>query len=87
MAAILFLFVTFSLLLAGRAQVHATEYGSEPLLRFKVWQLALAAFAPLLWVLQVATTARLIVFAAAAAMFARSALNAEHAHDVDDLHF
>ena len=87
MAAILFFFVTLGLLLAGRAQAQAAEFGSEPLLRFKVWQLALAALVPLLWAAQVATAARLIVFATAAAVFARSALNAEHAHDVDDLHF
>ncbi len=87
MAAILFLVAILGLVLAGREQAHDAEHGSEPLLRFQVWQLALAVFVPLVWAAPAATTSKLIAFAAAAAAFAVSAVRARHAHDVDDLHF
>jgi hypothetical protein len=87
MAAILFLVVILGLLLAGRAQALAAEYGSEPLLRFQFWQLALVAFVPLVWAAHVAATAKLVAFAAVAAAFGVSAVRARHAHDADDLDF
>ena len=87
MAAILFLVVMLGLLAAGRAQALAAEYGSEPILRFQVWQLAVAALVLLALVAHVATVAKLIGLVAAGAAFAVSVVKARHAHDVDDLHF
>ena len=87
MAAILFLVTILGLVLAGRAQAHADDYEREPLLRFQVWQLALAVLVPVLWIAQLATPAKLVAVAAAIAAFAVSTVRARNAHDVDDLHF
>lgn len=87
MAAILILFVILVLLLAGRTQALAADYGSEPLLRFQVWQLALAVLVPLIFAVEVSTIAKAIAVIAAAAAFVVSAVRARHVHDADDLHF
>ena len=87
MAAILFVVVILGLVAAGREQARAAEHGRQPLLRFQVWQLAVAALVLLALVAHVATVAKLIGLVAAGAAFAVSVVKARHAHDVDDLHF
>jgi len=87
MAAILFLVVMLGLLAAGRAQALAAEYGSEPILRFQVWQLAVAALLLLALAAHAPTAVKVVGLGAAAAAYAVSVVKARHAHDTDDLHF
>ena len=54
----------------------AAEYGREPLLRFQVWQIAVAALVLLALVAHVATVAKLIGLVAAGAAFAVSVVRA-----------
>jgi hypothetical protein len=86
MAAILFLVTLLGFVLAGREQAHAAD-GSEPLLRFQLWQLALGLVLPLVFVAEVPAIAKVIAVAATAAALSLSVRKARHAHDADDLHF
>jgi hypothetical protein len=85
MAAVLFLVVLLGFVLAGREQAHAVD-GSELLLRFQLWQLALGLVLPLLFVAEVPTIAKIIAVAATAAALSLSIRNARHGHDADDLY-
>jgi hypothetical protein len=87
MAAILFLVAILGLLVAGRTQAQAADYGSKPFFSFQVWQLGLALALPLVCAAQVPTIAKVIAVAATASAFSFSVFRARHAHDLDDLHF
>ena len=87
MAAILFLVAILGLLVAGRTQAQAADYGSEPLFSFQVWQLGLALVLPLVCASQIPAIAKVIAVAATASAFSFSVFRARHAHDLDDLHF
>ena len=89
MAAILFLVAILGLLLAGRTQAQAADYGAKPLFSFQLWQLALAlALAlPIVCAASIPMIAKLIAVAATAFAFAFSVFRARHAHDPDDLYF
>jgi hypothetical protein len=87
MAAILFLVAILGLLVAGRTQAQAADYGSKPLFSFQVWQLGLALVLPLVCAAQIPTIAKVIAVAATASAFSFSVFRARHAHDLDDLHF
>ena len=88
MAAILFLVAILGLLVAGRTQAQAADYGSEPLFSFQVWQLGLALVLPLVCAAaEVPTVAKVIAVVATASAFSFSVFRARHAHDFDDLNF
>jgi hypothetical protein len=84
--AILFLVAILGLLVAGRTQAQAAD-GSKPLFSFKLWQLGLALFLPLICASQIPTIAKVITVALTASAFSFSVFRARHAHDFDDLHF
>src|SRR5712691_8266833 len=86
-AAIPFLVVFLGLLVAGRMQALAAEYGSEPILRFQVWQMAVAVLVSLVSASQLPTVAKVIAVVATAGALAVSVVKARREHDVDDLHF
>src|SRR5712691_343750 len=85
-AAIPFLVVFLGLLVAGRTQALAAEYGSEPILRFQVWQIALALLVSLVSASQLPTVAKVVAVVATAGALAVSVVKARREHDVDDLH-
>ncbi|TML17229.1 MAG: hypothetical protein E6G33_03125 [Actinobacteria bacterium] len=87
MAAILFLVAILGLLLAGRTQAQAADYGAKPLFSFQLWQLALALALPIVCAASIPMIAKLIAVAATAFAFAFSVFRARHAHDPDDLYF
>ncbi len=87
MAAILFLVAILGLLLAGRTQAQAADYGSKPLFCFRVWQLGLALALPVVCAADVPMIAKVIAVAATASAFSFSVHRARHSHDLDDLHF
>jgi hypothetical protein len=88
MAAILFLVAILGLLVAGRTQAQAADYGSKPLFSFQVWQLGLALVLPLVCAApDVPTIAKVVAVVSTASAFSFSVFRARHAHDLDDLHF
>jgi hypothetical protein len=87
MAAILFLVAILGLLFAGRTQAQAADYGSKPLLSFRLWQLGLALALPIVCAAAIPMIAKLIAVASTATAFALSVFRARHTHDPDDLYF
>jgi amino acid permease len=86
-AAIPFLVVFLGLLVAGRTQALAGEYGSEPILRFQVWQIVLALLVSLISASQLPTVAKVVAVVAATGALAVSVVKARREHEADDLHF
>jgi hypothetical protein len=87
MAAILFLVAILGLLIAGRTQAQAADYGSKPLFSFQLRQLALALALPIVCAAEIPMIAKVIAVAVTASAFAFSVVRARHAHDPDDLYF
>ena len=87
MAAILFLVAILGLLVTGRTQARAADYGAKPLFSFQLWQLAVALALPIVYAASIPMIAKVIAVAATAFAFAFSVFRARHAHDPDDLYF
>jgi hypothetical protein len=86
MAAILFVVAILGLLLTGRTQASAV-YGSKPLFRFELWQLALALALPIICAADLPTLSKVIAVVLTASAFSFSVHRARHAHETEDFDF